>query len=136
MGWWKVEGTQNVIGDTPLDTLGDAIANVVAEYEAAFNRKPTRAEWEALLVAALGADEPEARASDEGIARRVNIEMEKLDFVRKTNGAVGVFGLRRRYIDLLADRPHTRVQRRVRSPRVCAALAALRFERRRRVCVR
>ena len=74
MGWWKVHGTLNVIGDVPLDALGAAVARVVDEYQAAFKRRPTKAEWETLLLAVLGAEESEARAIDEGVARRVTID--------------------------------------------------------------
>ncbi len=76
MGWWKVEGTQNVIGDGPLDTLGGAVLEVVAAYEAAFARRPTRREWEAMLLGVLGAEEPEARVMDDGIAKKVSIDSE------------------------------------------------------------
>jgi hypothetical protein len=75
MGWWKVEGTENMIGDMPLDILGGAVAEVVSAYRATFNRRPSRAEWEALLVAVLGAEEPESRVSDEGLVRHVIVGM-------------------------------------------------------------
>jgi hypothetical protein len=38
------------------------------------DRKPTGAEWEALLLAVLGEDEPDARVSDQGIVRKVQID--------------------------------------------------------------
>lgn len=63
MGWWKVQGTEDIIGDGPLDILGSAVAEVVAEYEAMHHRKPKKAEWEAVL----GAEEEEARAFDNGV---------------------------------------------------------------------
>jgi hypothetical protein len=59
MGWWKVQGTDATIGDGPLDALGGAVRSVVEAYQAAFNRTPTPAEWEALLTVVLGADEPD-----------------------------------------------------------------------------
>jgi len=76
MGWWKVEGTQNVIGDGPLDTLGSAVQEILGAYETALKRRPSRAEWEALLLGALGAEEPEARVLDEGVVKRVRLESE------------------------------------------------------------
>ena len=76
MGWWKVEGTQNLVGDGPLDALGAAVAEVLAAYQSEFNRRPTAREWEALLLAALGADEPETRASDDGVVSRISVEFE------------------------------------------------------------
>jgi hypothetical protein len=75
MGWWKVEGTETVIGDRPLDILSVAAAEVVSEYRLRFDRRPTRAEWEALIFSVLGAEEPEVRVSDDGIATKVTIEM-------------------------------------------------------------
>ncbi len=75
MGWWKIENTNSVIGDQVLDLLGGAALGVVEEYQQKFGRRPTVAEWEALLLAVLGAEEPDARVTDEGTARRVRIEM-------------------------------------------------------------
>jgi hypothetical protein len=59
MGWWKVQGTDNMIGDLPLDAIGGAASQVVAEYQRAFGRRPTSAEWQALLATVMGAEEPE-----------------------------------------------------------------------------
>jgi hypothetical protein len=42
VGWWKIEGTANVIGDEPLDVLSGAVAGVVAKYQTAFGRCPTK----------------------------------------------------------------------------------------------
>ena len=69
MGWWQVQGTENVIGDMPLDILQDAAAAVVLEYEKAWGRRPTRAEGEVLLRSALRGDDPEHSLVDEGVAR-------------------------------------------------------------------
>ena len=74
MGWWKVQGTDNTIGDGPLDAEGGAVQSVVSEYQAAFNRRPTTAEWEALLTAVLGAEEPDERVLDHGTVKSVGIE--------------------------------------------------------------
>jgi hypothetical protein len=74
MGWWKIQGTENAVGDGPLDALGGAVMSVIAEYEAAFNRRPTKAEWEALLVAVLGTEEADERVLDNGVVRSVHIE--------------------------------------------------------------
>lgn len=59
MGWWKVQGTEHLIGDLPLDAIGEAASHVVTEYQRAFGRRPTAAEWQALLATVMGADEPE-----------------------------------------------------------------------------
>ena len=61
MGWWKVQGTDHLIGDAPLDALGAAFSQVVASYRKAFDRLPTAAEWEQLLEAVMAADEGELR---------------------------------------------------------------------------
>lgn len=50
--------------------------SVVSEYQAAFHRKPTTAEWEALLVAVLGADEPEQMVVEDGVIRGVRLESD------------------------------------------------------------
>lgn len=76
MGWWKVRGTDHLIGDTPLDLLGEAVGAVVAEYQEEFGRRPTRAEWEALLRMALGNEIPEFKCMDEGVAVKVSIELK------------------------------------------------------------
>jgi alkanesulfonate monooxygenase SsuD/methylene tetrahydromethanopterin reductase-like flavin-dependent oxidoreductase (luciferase family) len=75
MGWWKVEGTQDVIGDGPLDTLTDAMMEVVSQYRAEFNRRPSRAEWEALLTAVLAEEESERRPLDESVVKQVVVEL-------------------------------------------------------------
>lgn len=73
MGWWKVAGTEDLIGDGPLDALGDALDTIREEYQEAFGRKPTRSEWERLLLAALGHEEPEYRVLDEGVVTSVRL---------------------------------------------------------------
>jgi hypothetical protein len=75
MGWWKVEGTNNLIGDSPLDALGGAVDTVVREYQRAHGRRPTKKEWEALLYTVLGADEPEYRCLDDEVAKGVLLEV-------------------------------------------------------------
>jgi hypothetical protein len=76
MGWWKVEGTQNVIGDAPLDALGQAVQAVVMAYQTAFQRRPTRQEWEALLLGALGAEDPALQIAEDGIINGVRLDSE------------------------------------------------------------
>lgn len=75
MGWWKVEGTQNLIGDAPLDTLSAAVCRVVADYQSSFGRLPTKAEWETLLEAVLGVEVDGRHFSDEGAVKRVVIQL-------------------------------------------------------------
>lgn len=80
MGWWKVQGTENVLGDGPLDILGAAVAEVAKEYQASFKRRPTKAEWEILLTEALlvgvASERPEIRVLDEGVVRKIHIDLE------------------------------------------------------------
>jgi hypothetical protein len=75
MGWWIVQGTQNVLGDAPLDALDSAVSAVVAEYQAAYGRRPTRAEWETLLHTVLGSGDGEDRPLDQGVVCRVYLEV-------------------------------------------------------------
>jgi hypothetical protein len=69
MGWWKVQGTENVIGDAPLEALEGAVTQVLAEYRSTFCRLPTQVEWQSLLRAVLGGQLPEERESDGGWGR-------------------------------------------------------------------
>ena len=57
MGWWYVEGTKALVGDQPLETLRDALSDISCQYEKALKRRPSKAEWEALIAAVLGAAE-------------------------------------------------------------------------------
>lgn len=75
MGWWKVEATDHVIGDLPLDAIGTAVSRVLAEYKETFQRRPTRAEWEALLGAVLGNEEEDYRPLDGAVVKRVSLEV-------------------------------------------------------------
>lgn len=53
MGWWKVQYTEDVVGDEPFGILEEAICRVVEEYEREFGRLPTRSEWQRLLETSL-----------------------------------------------------------------------------------
>lgn len=76
MGWWKVKGTDNTIGDGPLEALESAVADVVAQYEEAFNRRPTKGEWESLLHAVLGSATTDERVTDDGTVEKVRIDLK------------------------------------------------------------
>jgi hypothetical protein len=76
MGWWKVENSDNLVGDGPLDTLGEAVEQVAAEYMAAHGRRPTRGEWEALLLAVLASEDSDEQRCADGSIRRVSIELK------------------------------------------------------------
>jgi hypothetical protein len=75
MGWWKTQNGEAVIGDEPLDAIGGMVTKVVRQYQAAFNRRPTVEEWEALLRTALGLEDAAYRATDEGIPTEVRIKV-------------------------------------------------------------
>ncbi|NUQ78996.1 MAG: hypothetical protein HUU21_36195 [Polyangiaceae bacterium] len=74
MGWWKIQGSDDVIGDGPLDVLTAAINDIISQYESEFNRQPTKAEWEALLTAVLGEEDSETRPIADVIVKSVTIE--------------------------------------------------------------
>lgn len=76
MGWWKLNGTENYVGDGPLDALDDAVIAIVTEYQNEFGRKPMKAEWEALLHRALGNEMSEFWCMEEGAAQKVSIEVK------------------------------------------------------------
>lgn len=76
MGWWKIQNTEDIIGDGPLDALTAAIAEVISQYEAEFRRRPTKAEWEALFIAVMGEEESETQPIDNAVVRNIVIEVE------------------------------------------------------------
>jgi hypothetical protein len=53
MGWWKVQGTEDIVGDDPFMILRDATEAIAKLYEREFGRMPSRTEWQALLQDAL-----------------------------------------------------------------------------------
>jgi hypothetical protein len=75
MGWWKINGTDNTIGDGPLESLEGAVAEVVSQYQETFNRRPMKAEWESLLHAVLGSATSDERVTDEGTVSKVHLKM-------------------------------------------------------------
>lgn len=76
MGWWREEGTENTIGDLPLDALRDAVASVVDEYQREFGRPPTSTEWEALLGVALTGDKGTQVVVESRVVKKVTLEVE------------------------------------------------------------
>ncbi|MCI0572814.1 MAG: hypothetical protein L0Y66_18845 [Myxococcaceae bacterium] len=78
MGWWKVYDTDDVVGDAPLEILGDAILAVLEAYSSELKRPPTRAEWEHLLVASLrGMQESGMPVLADGVLTEVRVLAEK-----------------------------------------------------------
>jgi hypothetical protein len=73
MGWWKAKDGVAVVGDEPMDALGGAVTKIVGQYQGAFGRRPTIAEWEALLQTALGLEQPEYRCTDDGVPTKIHI---------------------------------------------------------------
>lgn len=84
MGWWKVNGTDNIIGDGPLESLEGAILDVVAQYQEAFNRRPTKGEWASLLYAVLGSATTDERVTDDGTVKSVHVEVSRESSTTKT----------------------------------------------------
>lgn len=72
MGWSKVQHTEDIIGDEPLELLEDAIEGITASYMEAFGRLPTKAEWSHLLNAVFQAYAK--RATEDAPVRNVRIE--------------------------------------------------------------
>lgn len=69
-------GTDNTIGDGPLETLEGAVAEVVAQYQEAFDRRPSKEEWESLLQAVLGSATSDEFVTDSGVVAKVHVELE------------------------------------------------------------
>jgi len=53
MGWWKVQGTEDVVGDEVFSLLRNAARAVAATYQQQFDRPPTAKEWELLFHDAI-----------------------------------------------------------------------------------
>lgn len=78
MEWWKVYDTDDVLGEEPLQVLGDAILGVLEAYGKELRRPPTRAEWEHLLVASLrGMQDSGVPVLADGVLAEVRVLAEK-----------------------------------------------------------
>ena len=53
MGWWKVEGSDDVVGDDVFSILRVATREIAQSYTQAWGRPPTRTEWQILVRDAL-----------------------------------------------------------------------------------
>jgi hypothetical protein len=53
MGWWRVQQTDDVVGDDAFDLIRTATKAVAALYKQEFDRLPTRSEWQLLMSDAL-----------------------------------------------------------------------------------
>ncbi len=71
MGWLRAPDTDALVGDGPLDTLGDAVAMIKQQYQEALGRGPSRQDWEALLSMVLCNEDPEYRP----IAKRIVVSV-------------------------------------------------------------
>jgi hypothetical protein len=65
MGWWKVQNTEDLVGDEPFDMMRDATIAIARLYQREFDRLPTRTEWQLLIHDAL---ELEAQLDSSGSA--------------------------------------------------------------------
>lgn len=76
MGWWKIPDTESVIGDDALEAFEDAIESVLSLYAEEFERRPSPAEWTALLSSVFYAYAPEV-ATSEGWISDVTLQCSK-----------------------------------------------------------
>ena len=53
MGWWKVQGSDDVVGDEVFSFVRAATRAVNEQYRQALGRSPSRSEWERLLCDAI-----------------------------------------------------------------------------------
>lgn len=74
MGWWRLRDSNSMVGDTPLDILGAAVSDIVAEYQREWHRRPTAAEWEGLIRLVLGNGDEDCLAVEEGAVVSVLLE--------------------------------------------------------------
>lgn len=75
MGWWKTtRGGESIIGDMPLDVLGEAVDMIIGQYEAAHGRRPTKAEWAALFTSVLAAPAPGQHPAQDGPIVSVRVD--------------------------------------------------------------
>ena len=49
MGWWKVQNTEDIVGDDAFSILRVATTEVLRLYQREFDRSPTRSEWQRLI---------------------------------------------------------------------------------------
>jgi hypothetical protein len=49
MGWWKVQYTEDVVGDEVFTILREATKRIAALYEHELGRRPSRSEWQRLI---------------------------------------------------------------------------------------
>jgi hypothetical protein len=84
MGWWKIENSDDLVGDDVFDMLRDATERVAAEYLREFGRRPTRSEWQHLIQDALEPIEDLNSAKQESLfaensrPQKVEIVLESL----------------------------------------------------------
>jgi hypothetical protein len=84
MGWWKVHGTEDLVGDEVFQMLRDATMEVAAEYTKEFGRLPTRSEWQRLIqdalqpIGDLRSSEKESLFAENSRPREVQILLEPL----------------------------------------------------------
>jgi hypothetical protein len=85
VGWWKIQNSDDLVGDHAFDPLRDAATQVAQEYTREFGRPPTRSEWQRLIHAALLPIEDVARttkvflSAENARPRAVKIALEGLE---------------------------------------------------------
>lgn len=53
MGWWKVQGTEDIVGDDVFSILREATEAIADRYKSEFGRVPSRTEWQRLIQDSL-----------------------------------------------------------------------------------
>jgi len=85
MGWWKVQDTDDIVGDDVFSILRLAAMEVAEEYVREFGRPPTRSEWQRLIQDALepieDVDSPSRKSlfAENSKPRAVEIALEAFD---------------------------------------------------------
>jgi hypothetical protein len=85
MGWWKVQGSEDLVGDDAFRTMREAANEVVSLYRRDFDRAPTPSEWQRLIGEALepieDLESPRTQSmfNDRLRPREVQITVEPLD---------------------------------------------------------
>jgi hypothetical protein len=83
MGWYKIQGTEDVVGDDAYNVLRIAARDVALTYRREFGRPPTKSEWEHLMrnslepIEELETPGQESLCAEPGRPRSVTILLEE-----------------------------------------------------------
>ena len=85
MGWWKIQGTDDLVGDDVFNMLRQAAIDVAGEYLREFGRLPTRFEWQHLVqdalepIGDLHSSRRDSLFAEQARPREVQIVLEKIE---------------------------------------------------------